>query len=255
MPDYIEYHRSLTNELHALKDRVRNLIDDSHWQTDGEHKEAALRVVLKRHLPESLIVGRGFVVTQHGPSSQIDLLIVDGSKPTLFKDGDLMIVTADCVKAIIEAKTSLATSTAMQSELTKLARNGKLCQDSCGKMPWVGLFCYDQSLKDHQILLDAVQASYGHTGFAVNALAYGGNCFLRFCPAGRLEKGDSLSDSIECRWRVYDLQDLASAYFVGNVVDALTGLGPDDNSSVWYPLTDGKKVHMLGEQIMDNAVS
>ena len=50
-PDYSAYHRSLTEELYSLKDRIRNLV--SHWPTDGEHKEVALRSVLRRHLPQS----------------------------------------------------------------------------------------------------------------------------------------------------------------------------------------------------------
>ncbi len=76
----------------------------AHFQTDGEYKEAALRTVLRRHLPLSLIVGRGFVVTPHDSSSQLDLLIVDGSKPTLFRDGDLVFVTPDCVRPLSRSK-------------------------------------------------------------------------------------------------------------------------------------------------------
>lgn len=60
-PDLEAYHRSIANELQSLKDRVRNLV--RHWPTDGEYKEVALRNVLRRHLPETLHVGRGFIVT------------------------------------------------------------------------------------------------------------------------------------------------------------------------------------------------
>src|SRR5262245_16534154 len=99
-PDFLSYHKSLTDELHSLKNRIRDIV--RHWPTDGEQKEVALRTVLRRHLPESIIVGRGFIVTRDQASTQIDLLIVDGNAPTLFKDGDLMIVTPDAVRAIIE---------------------------------------------------------------------------------------------------------------------------------------------------------
>ena len=128
MPNYLEYHKSLTNELHALKDRVRNLAE--HWPTDGEYKEAALRTVLRRHLPESLIVGRGFVVTENSGSTQIDLLIVDGNKPTLFRDGDLMFVTPDCVRAVIEVKTTLPSSADVEDCAIKLAEVGNLCREN-----------------------------------------------------------------------------------------------------------------------------
>lgn|GEM_PF-6627972 len=54
------YHESVTDELDAIKNRIRNLV--THWATDGEWKEAALRSVLRRHLPSSVFVGRGFVM-------------------------------------------------------------------------------------------------------------------------------------------------------------------------------------------------
>lgn len=251
MPDYIKYHESLTDELHSLKDRIRNLIDDSHWLSDGEHKEAALRTILRRHLPESLIVGRGFIVTEDESSTQIDILIVDSNKPTLFKDSDLMLVTPDCVKAVVEVKTSLDSSTELNDQMTKLAQIGKLYHDNMSEIPWLGLFCYESDLQNHQFLLDSVQFAYGKTGIAINAVAYGRDRFVRFWPYLEQELGDRHQDTLECRWRVYDLENLASAYFIGNVVDALTGVSDGANSGVWYPIKNGKKVHMLGEQIMD----
>jgi hypothetical protein len=41
MPNYIEYHKSLTDELHALKNQIRNLSE--HWPTEGEYKEVESR--------------------------------------------------------------------------------------------------------------------------------------------------------------------------------------------------------------------
>ena len=63
-PDYAAFHRSVSEELYSVKDRIRNLV--THWATDGESKEVALRSVLRRHLPASVIVGRGFIVTPLG---------------------------------------------------------------------------------------------------------------------------------------------------------------------------------------------
>jgi hypothetical protein len=106
-PDFASYHRSVGDELFATKDRIRNLV--RHWPTDGEHTEAALRSVLRRILPPSLVIGRGFVVGPDAASTQADILIVDGAKPTLFRDGDLLIVTPDAVRAVIEVKTRFST--------------------------------------------------------------------------------------------------------------------------------------------------
>ena len=93
--NFEQYHRSISAELKAAQDRVRNLIGSTHWQSDGEHKEAILRKVLGLYLPETLRIGRGFVSCSSGNTAQIDILISDTSKPTLFKDNDFVIVTSD----------------------------------------------------------------------------------------------------------------------------------------------------------------
>ena len=70
-----EYFESISLDLNALKNRVRNFISDAHWQTDGEWKESVLRNILRRHLPKNIEVGRGFIVRPEDCSTQIDVLI------------------------------------------------------------------------------------------------------------------------------------------------------------------------------------
>ena len=53
------------------------------------------------------MVAHGFVVSEHETSTEIDILIIDRDRPTLFKDGDLVIVSADAVRAMLEVKTNL----------------------------------------------------------------------------------------------------------------------------------------------------
>jgi hypothetical protein len=93
MPNIRHYHESITSELDAVKNRIRNLV--RHWPTDGEWREAALRTVLRRHLPDSSLVGRGFIVTRNHSSTQVDLFVLKSGKPTLFRDGDLVVITPD----------------------------------------------------------------------------------------------------------------------------------------------------------------
>src|SRR5688572_11633847 len=102
--DPAEYFESLTSEMGALKNRVRQMIGDAHWQTDGEWKETVLRNVLRRHVPNNVGVGRGFVISPIRPSAQIDILLYDTGKPVLYRDGDLVVVTADAVLGLIEVK-------------------------------------------------------------------------------------------------------------------------------------------------------
>src|SRR5260370_33239554 len=91
------YFKSLGREVEALKTRVRDLKDSTHWLTDGEWKESVLRTILRRNLPETIAVGRGFVISEHHSSHQLDVLIYERSAPALFKDGELVFVTPDAV--------------------------------------------------------------------------------------------------------------------------------------------------------------
>lgn len=152
-PDFVKYHQSIADELKATQNRVRNLIGDRHWQTDGEHKESILRTVLRARLPSSLLVGRGFICFREGPSTQIDILITDANKPTLFKDGDLVIVTPDCVRAVIEVKTKLDAQNDYQEALSKLADvAAKIRRNNVfGNIPpepphecWAGLLVFEE---------------------------------------------------------------------------------------------------------------
>src|SRR5262249_28899789 len=136
-----DYHESVTSELDSVENRIRNLV--THWLTDGEWKEAAWRTVLRRHLPGSFMVGRGFIVGQHQSSRQIDLFVLRPEKPALFRDGELAIVTPDGPGAIVEVKTELEGPAAWYKAAKKLAEHGHLCRTASGEVPWLGIFSYE----------------------------------------------------------------------------------------------------------------
>ncbi len=101
------FHKSINEELVLIKDRVKNLIDIdvNHHGEDGNYREAILRNVIKRFLPNNISIGTGFVVSKKGSNfkrtSQIDIIIYDNTYPLLFKEGDFIITTPKNVKAII----------------------------------------------------------------------------------------------------------------------------------------------------------
>ena len=126
----VTHFRSLTAELEALRDRVRNLLEkppgdstEPHWLTDGEWKESVLRTMLKRHLPRDIEPVRGFVVTEEGCSNQIDLMLFENSKPVLFRDGDLVFAAPGSVVRIFEVKTDVRSVSELGTHLSKLADN------------------------------------------------------------------------------------------------------------------------------------
>jgi hypothetical protein len=110
--DSQNFQKSITQELDVIKNRVRNLIGNTHWGEEGRFKEAVLKNVIQRFLPNSISIGTGFILKENESSNtnishQIDLIIYDNTKPVLFREGDFIITTETNVKGIIEVKSKI----------------------------------------------------------------------------------------------------------------------------------------------------
>lgn len=243
----LAYFQSLTQEIHALKNRVRHFIKDRHWLSDGLWKESVLRAVLRRHLPRSLGVGTGFVVKGDEVSTQIDILIYDTTKPILFQDGDFIVVTPDLVRAVIEVKTQLRKNQ-MRAELTKLAEIHHFAASTALCQPFVGLFSFDCDDISHEDLLPALdQTAGGGSRRIVHCVALGEDLFTRYwyCPPETPRRPNQL-------WRSYRLPGSAPAYFIHNIIESLCERSVLDNDSVWFP-REGKEDYTLGDRAVTKA--
>jgi hypothetical protein len=105
-----DYFRSLSAELDVQADRVRSLIGNVHWLSDGGHKEALLRGFLGKHLPCGTAIARGFLVNPLSPaqcSREQDVLILDTSvDPPLFNYGGLAVASCEQAFACLSVKTA-----------------------------------------------------------------------------------------------------------------------------------------------------
>ena len=100
------YAASLASELEAQSDQIADIV--SHKTTTGGYRETLLRRLLERHLPTRHHVATGFI---YGCERQIDLLIYDRTDhPVFFREGDLVVVHPEAVRAVIEVKTTLDSS-------------------------------------------------------------------------------------------------------------------------------------------------
>jgi hypothetical protein len=263
--DLVEYHRSIAAEMLAVKDRIRNLIGSNHWLSDGEHKKAILRRILKTYIPESLNVGKGFICYPNGDSSkQLDILITAKNKPTLFKEGELVFVTPDSVEAIIEVKTR-QTSTELKETAKAISKEvGSLRKTLKGGSFWSGIFVFDghddieenensncrndsNLLRRHKKMLEVIQeASEGDLHKAIDCVALGLNTFVRFW-----RSKENLDSSYEYpAWHSYNfsnssevkLSGLAQAYFLSNVVWHLNKVRLQTQFA-WFPIEKGKEKH------------
>ncbi len=132
--DNTKYLESWAEELMARANRVRDLIGDKHWLTDGHHKEVIVREFLRRYLPNCLEIGSGFIKPLDGDlcSTEVDILI---SNPTLhpayFNEGGIQILPPSSVAAYIEMKSSFSSSNfgtalkAISSTQESLGENAK----------------------------------------------------------------------------------------------------------------------------------
>lgn len=237
-PNYLNFHKSITNELYSLKDRIRNLV--LHWPTDGEWKEVALRNLLRKHLPSSVVVGSGFIVTEDDSSTQIDILVLDANKPTLFRDGDLYIVTPDCVLAAVEVKSRQASTKEFADTLTKLANVEKICsRDEARKPVWTGLFTFNDDEVTPSLILQALATSKTETGRIINCVAAGKNLFIRFWENGRSVNSPATGEV----WHAYKLNETAPSYFIGNLIDSISAVDHRRASFAWFPELGGKEGH------------
>lgn len=245
----VEYFRDLSKELRAVQNRIRNLIGDVHWPSDGAWKESVLRAVFRRYLPPSFIVGSGFILTPDGISTQMDILICDDSAPMLFRDGDFVITTADCVRAAVEVKTRLTTPN-LHEALRKLNDVSALMRRRCiHTRPFLGLFCYEPIASEATIVLDALREANGQaSNYEIQALCFGESQFYRFWEFDPRSPSRQRYDS----WHAYELPEIAPGYFVHNLVEFLFPHAVERADDMWYPV-DGKERHLVAAKSRRNA--
>ena len=109
----------MSEELLSQANRVRDLIGDRHWFSDGHHKEQLLASVLRRHLPADVIVSRGFVIDPSDAgwcSKEQDILVVNTHQEApIFQQGDLIICFPRTVLAAISVKTRMDRATILDT--------------------------------------------------------------------------------------------------------------------------------------------
>lgn len=232
-----EYHKATSKELMALTHKVRNLVN--HWGEDGRYKEAVLKNVIKRFLPEKFIVATGFVIKQtqnrgeHLSSKQIDLLIYDDASPVLFKEGDFVIVTPDAVRGIIEVKANVQNQ-GLTAILKRANENGMFIfsgkNDKRQKF-FNGIFSFDGYEMNFNV--DTFIQHYTESNtefidepdykkFKVNHVSINKDRFIKLWTSDRNPHS------------LYNIPDLSFSFFISNLVDMLSNQSVKRNTFIWY---------------------
>lgn len=238
----IEHFRDLSAELKSVKNRIRRLIGNAHWPTDGAWKESVIRTVIRGYLPSTFSVGSGFILTPDGPSTQIDILIFDDSAPVIFRDGDFVIVPADCVRAVIEVKTSLNRNRLHEAlhRLNSISRN--LRKRCIHPRPFIGLFCFEATTISSADVLQLLKQENGQiNAYEISAMSFGDSQFFRyweFTPGAQ-------SMSPHDQWHAYKMEELSPGYFIHNIICHLFPQVTERAENLWFP-DDGKEMHLEG---------
>ena len=146
-PEKLSFFRSQTEEFVAQAERVRSLIKDAHWYTDGAFKEALLLDAIRRRIPMGMQARRGFVLSDDFSdcSKEQDCVVHERHNTTpVFEAVDFQIVKPPGVVALVSVKTKFHKEEFVDA-LRGLASALKIVADEPGsRVPFVGAFFFDE---------------------------------------------------------------------------------------------------------------
>lgn len=135
-------------ELAARQNRVRQLIGDAHWLTDGHHKEAILRDFLSRYLPQECECSTGFVRgagIEKRCSPELDIMLFSRCRHVpYFSEGGVSIIDPASLLATIEVKSSFSVES-LREAIKNVKATRALTVSSMYSAPnlWSGIVFYD----------------------------------------------------------------------------------------------------------------
>lgn len=258
------YLTSLAMELSSQSTRIRDLIGDSHWLTDGHHKEYLLTGLLRRHLPAGVLATRGFVVSpyeQNLCSREQDILIVDTLQESpIFHQGGIIVTFPQSVLASISVKTKMgqrevASSVEGLATVLDVAANAVSKDWAC----WCGAFFFDETPLEHTPTLfykyfsEAAQRAdfqrrlENSEQFPIvpgDIFASAQNYVFSVDNLQQLSDGENMS------WRIrgYECRGLATAVFLAGLLGHIASKRGVNESSIreW---TDDGSINLLNDGV------
>lgn len=164
--EQLAFFQSQSNELAARANRVRQIIGDAHWYTDGAFKEALLLDAIRARLSAGFIARRGFVLSHNLSvcSKEQDCVIHDRTKEApIFEAADFHMVSPVAVSAIISVKTRLNKGE-FQDALAGLASAANiLALSPHAPNPFIGLFSFEsESGAQDQTVMEWIRDLFSH---------------------------------------------------------------------------------------------
>lgn len=145
-----DYLSTFSDELLAKSRRIDHLIQ--HTGTVGTYREELFRSTLRQLLPTRYQASTGFI--ENSPR-QLDIIVWDSARyAALFREQEVVVVPREAVRAIIEVKTTLDTST-LDDALEILYDVLRVEQPV---VPiFKGIFAFHQGYKSDRSIADRIQ--------------------------------------------------------------------------------------------------
>lgn len=240
---YIEYRKSISNELLELSTRFRLFMQVPHYPEDGRYKENILKTVIAKSIPSGASIATGFIINENGKiSNQIDILIYNNSIPPLFIVEDLVIVSSSAVLGVIEVKTKM-NSRSLKDSFQK----GNNTQEIVGLDKYIfnGIFSFDYQRNLKMNGLTAAEKNvFKNVNNYINTICLGKDYFSKLW-----NEGNHPRDYNSKYYSFYKIDDLSFGYFISNLVeDVMKQLGTPiakDFEKYLYPIENSKEAYRL----------
>jgi len=254
--DLLSFYKTIADELDAIKNRVRNLIGRKHWEEEGRYKEAILRNVIRRFLPSNFSIGTGFVLanywTESPITSQIDIIVYDNTFPTLFHEGDFVVLTPQPVRAIIEVKTTVKSISDFETIAKKIMRNALMIRNNQGKESvvnsrriqeekpqelFIGLFSYDCNNKPLSYL-KRLETIFSEELKRIERDLLASCLINNICLSKTIYLQYKKQSDRNITLTAYRMENLAQGYFITSLLRSLNFLSIYANYGAWIPFNE-----------------
>ena len=201
--------------------------------------------------PGHVLPLRGFITNGSISSRQIDILLFDSRKPSLFRDGDLVVSTPDSVVGVVEVKTTIRSTSELKGALEPLAENISMIRSGSENSDvFAGLFAFETPLggRQHlrQILDCLAEVENGNPTRIIDMISIGRNTFILHWDG--VPQGYEPSTPAKRRWHAYHLIDQAPGYFLSNIIYSVDPSSVGRNMSVWFPMEHAEFIGPLEQE-------
>lgn len=251
----LEFQKSITEELNVVKNRVRNLIGDSHWGEEGRYKEAVVKNILRKFLPQHISIGTGFIVNSNNHnriSKQIDIIIYNNMHPVLFSEGDFIITTMKNVLGIVEVKSNIGNGrNTFQNVIRQFGESIAPIENNFrNRSIFLGIFAFEFTENIDSVTFGRNLIS---SSKKINHISLGKDYFVRKWKqqdAGRLQP--PVTDCNSDFFNIYQITDLSFSYFIANLINIVCS---ELNDRYWFsfPIEGTKEIHRIRTVCLESA--